>query len=208
MNDTNKYVVYADILSIFRSADALDWKSLRKSSVHRVMYLASVLFGFKFPEKDNIFSKYNFSIEKYVGPFSSDIEKGVNFLSKDEYLIPSGEEEPLYSLGTNAADQIFKEALVQARDEWLKLIVSILSLYGENKIYDFIFRDKEYQDAIKSNKTTGFDIGPENRTIQFLKGFQAAFEETLPQHSENVDATQYLELYFEYVFSKILKREN
>jgi len=68
-----RHVVSADILDIFRASDEIGWKNIRETSVQRILYLATVLFSFNFPEKENIFSNYTFSLEKYVGPFNSSI---------------------------------------------------------------------------------------------------------------------------------------
>ena len=77
-----------------------------------------------------------------------------------------------------------------------------------HKIYEFIFRDPEYQTTIKSNTQQGLNTDLNNETVKTLKSFQEAFEETLTEQKEKLSSQTYLELYFEYVFSKILKRED
>ena len=132
---------------------------------------------------------------------------GIAFLAKDEYLERSPANDGFLSLGGNREDLQSREGLRLDRTSWLKVIVSILNIYGENKIYDFVFRDKEYQETLQSGKSEGIDTSPENATLKFLEGFKEAFEESLGKSDKEIAKGKYIELYFEYVFSQILKRE-
>ncbi len=206
--DDKRFIVYADILGIFRLSNDIGWSEIRESSIHRVLYLAAVLFSFKFPDKDNLFSNYRFSLEKYVGPYNGDIKNGMDFLLKDDFLKLTIVEESIYALGDNSADMLLENLPHEERIEWLRIIVTILNIYGENKIYDFVFRDKEYQQTLQSGTSEGIDTSPENATLKFLNGFKLAFEETLGERVEALPQEKYIELYFEYVFGQILKRED
>ena len=115
------------------------------------------------------------------------------------------ESEDILKLNITNTDKVFKIGLDQERFGWLKQVVYILGIYGENKIYDFIFRDPQYQTTIMSNTQQGLNTGDDNETIKTLQSFQDAFEETL-NNKNKISSQTYLELYFEYVFSKILKR--
>lgn len=84
----------------------------------------------------------------------------------------------------------------------------IIGIYGEDKIYDFIFRDQEYRVSLDSNKELCYnlDIGENNETVKFLNDFKKSFEDHL---SVNIDLNnrKYLEMYFEYVFGRVLRGE-
>lgn len=202
----NQYLIYTDILAIFKLASNIQWKEVRNNSIYRILYLSSVLYTFRYTDKKNPFNIYNFSVD-ITGPYDSNISSAINFLIKDEYLLRATGDD-IFKLGINSKNDVFKIDIGQERFEWLKQVVNILGIYGENKIYEFIFRDPEYQTIIKSNTRQGLNIDLNNETVKTLKGFQEIFEETLTDKKENISSQTYLELYFEYVFSKILKRED
>ncbi len=202
----DQYLIYTDILAIFKLASDIQWKEVRQNSVYRILYLSSVLYSFRHPEKGNPFSIYKFTVDT-TGPYDSNISKAFDFLIKDEYIKRTTGDDVL-AIGKNSSNDVFKIEIGQERYEWLKQVMYILGIYGENKIYDFIFRDPQYQTTIKSNTQQGLNTDINNETIKTLKSFQEAFEETLKEQKEKLSSQTYLELYFEYVFSKILKRED
>jgi hypothetical protein len=202
----DQYLIYTDILAIFKLASDIQWKEVRQNSVYRILYLSSVLYSFRHPEKSSPFSIYKFTVDT-TGPYDSNISKAFDFLIKDEYIKRTTGDDVL-AIGNNSSNDVFKIEIGQERYEWLKQVMYILGIYGENKIYDFIFRDPQYQTTIKSNTQQGLNTDSNNETIKILKSFQEAFEETLKDQKEKLSSQTYLELYFEYVFSKILKRED
>jgi hypothetical protein len=201
----NQYLINTDILALFRYGADLQWNEIRQNSVYRILYLTSVLYSFRYPEKDNPFSIYKFSVDQ-TGPYNSNISNAIAFLTKDDYLKRTSGDDML-SLGSSSSEEILKSDINSDRVEWIKNVMYILGIYGENKIYEFIFRDPEYQTTIMANSQQGLDIGKENETIKTLRSFQTAFEETLAGQQNRISTQSYLELYFEYIFSKILKRE-
>ena len=202
----DQYLIYTDILAIFKLASDIQWKEVRQNSVYRILYLSSVLYSFRHPDKNNPFSIYKFTVDT-TGPYDSNISKAFDFLIKDEYIKRTTGDDVL-AIGKNSGNDVFKIEVGQERYERIKQVMYILGIYGENKIYDFIFRDPQYQTTIKSNTQQGLNTDANNETIKTLMSFQAAFEETLTKDKEKLSSQTYLELYFEYVFSKILKRED
>lgn len=200
-----QYLVYADILAIFKFANDIQWKDIRLYSIHRILYFSSVLYSFTYPDKDNPFSNYRFSVDT-AGPYNENISSAIMFLVKDDFIKRTTGDD-IFALGNNPNNDIIKIESTKERYNWIKQIIFILGIYGENKIYDFIFRDPEYQTTIKSNTQQGLNTDLNNETIKILKSFQGAFEETLTEKKGKISSQTYLELYFEYVFSKILKRE-
>lgn len=200
----DQYLIYTDILAIFKLASDIQWKEVRQNSVYRIIYLSSVLYSFRYPEKNNPFSIYKFTVDT-TGPYDSNISKAFDFLIKDEYIQRTTGDD-LFAIGKNSSNDVFKIEVGQERYEWIKQVMYILGIYGENKIYDFIFRDPQYQTTIKSNTQQGLNTDANNETIKTLMSFQTAFEETLTKDKEKLSSQTYLELYFEYIFSKILKR--
>lgn len=202
----DQYLIYTDILAIFKLASDIQWKELRQNSIFRILYLASVLYSFRHPDKSNPFSIYKFTIDN-TGPYDSNISTALDFLIKDEYIKRTTGDD-IFELGLNSSNEVFKIEIGQERYDWVKQVIYILGIYGENKIYDFIFRDPQYQTTIKSNTQQALNTDINNETIKTLISFQKAFEETLTGKKEKLSSQTYLELYFEYVFSKILKRED
>lgn len=202
----DQYLINTDILAIFKLGSDIQWKEVRQSSIYRILYLASVLHSFRYPEISNPFGIYKFSVDN-TGPYDSKISSAIDFLIKDEFITRTTGDD-VFALGKNSGAEVFKIDIGQERIGWLKQVMYILGIYGENKIYDFIFRDPEYQTTIKSNTLQGLNTGINNETVNTLKGFQEAFESTLTEKKEKLSSQTYLELYFEYVFSKILKRED
>jgi hypothetical protein len=70
-----------------------------------------------------------------------------------------------------------------------------------------VIRDPQYQDNIERNLITEIDVSAANLSTVALNQFKASFEETLGSKAERIDSKEYLELYFDYVFSKVLKGE-
>lgn len=200
----DQYLIYTDILAVFRLASDIQWKEIRQNSIYRILYLSTVLYSFRYPDKTNPFGFYKFTVDS-TGPYDSNIPKALDFLIKDEYIVRTTGDDAL-AIGKNSGNDVFKIEVGQDRYEWIKQVMYILGIYGENKIYDFIFRDPQYQATIKSNTHQGLNTEANNETIKTLISFKAAFEETLT--NDKISSQTYLELYFEYVFSKILKRED
>lgn len=203
----NKFLIYIDIISIFKTAYEVQWHTLRENSIYRILYFSSVFHSFIFNEdEENPFSIYNFSLNSQ-GPYDSNVADAINFLVKDEYIVRT-EGDDTFSLGTNQANRLEEFDVEKERSEWIKVIIHILGLYGENKIYEFIFRDPEYQIAIKSNTNQTLNTNLGNSSVETLNKFKSAFEESLGDNKNKINSQTYLELYFEYVFGKILKRED
>jgi len=202
----DQYLIYTDILAIFKNASNIQWKEVRQNSIYRILYLSSVLYSFIYPDKSNPFSIYKFTVDT-SGPYDSNISSALDFLIKDDYIKRTSGDD-IFGLGKNSSDDIFKIDIGLERFEWLKQVMNILGIYGENKIYEFIFRDPQYQTNIKSNTKQRLSTDANNETIKTLRKFQEAFEETLGSKKEAISSQTYLELYFEYIFSKILKRED
>jgi len=201
-----RYMINIDILSIFKIGMSIQWNAVRDNSIYRILYLSSVLYSFRYPEKKNPFSIYNFSVDN-SGPFDANISKSITFLIKDDY-IQRTEGMDVYRLGNNQIDESFNIDFETERIDWIKQVLYILAIYGENKIYEFIFRDPEYQNNLKSNTSKSLNINSNNETIDTLKRFEEAFKDSFSGEIQSITSQRYLELYFEYVFGKILKRED
>lgn len=204
LSKRNQYLINTDIMAIFRLSSIIQWDELRQNSIYRILYLATVLYSFRHPEKENPFNIYRFAIDTSL-PYDSNIATSIDYLLKDDFL-QRAKGDDILILGKSANDELFKVDIAKERYEWLKQVMYILGLYGEDKIYDFIFRDPQYQTTIKSNTQQSIPIIPNNETVKTLKSFQKAFEDTLKDVSK-ITKEEYLELYFEYVFSKVIKRK-
>lgn len=188
-----------DIIGLLQLIKGIGWQSIREQSIQRTLYLTKVLYTFVNDENENLFSEYYFSIS-VTGPYSELINRSILDLKVREILLEDIE-------GNLKLSQFeYKYEGDEKKFNWLKTIVYILGIYGENKIFSFTINDPLYKEAIETNSQKTLDTSPENKTVKTLNEFKSAFEETLNNISE-ISKEEYLELYFEYVFSKIIKRE-
>ena len=192
-----------DIYCLLCELKELGWESLRETSINRLIYLSSVLYSFINNEIENIFAKsYQFTIT-LSGPEDAEIEKALIHLESNG-LVQYTDKGYAVIEGTNPLiiDEEYEE-----KKAWFKDIAYIISIYGEDKIYDFIFRDPEYRESLLGNSVYNLNIDKNNATVKFLNRFKYEFEKVLNDKSVALDNRKYMELYFEYVFGMILRGE-
>ena len=184
-----------DIITVSTMAKSMGWGAVSEQSFQRILYLVQVLYSFKH-EGDNIFSYYHFTVTTF-GPYSDLIERSLVFLKSSSKL---REEEGGLILNTK------KEIpLNQEKVEWLRTVMYMLGKYGEKRLFGFIVNDPSYENASQTNNVDGIDTSsPDSETLKVLKDFKVAFEQSLDDTSAISDE-KYIELYFEYVFSEIIK---
>lgn len=198
-------IASGDIVSCFLAGKSIGWDGMSEISLNRIIYFAAVLFKFRFSEQKNIFEDdYEFSIT-LRGPEAPIISNAIIHLLSN-YIISKKDSE--YFL--DVEDEAFTKNLpyFEEKKSWIEDIIYLIGVYGEEKLYDFIFRDPEYKTNLKSKSSKPLNLGEDNYTIKYLEMFKTDFEGTLSQQSPKLSNKQYLELYFEYVFSKILKGES
>ena len=192
-----------DIYKLMKILTNIGWKSVRETSINRIIYLSAVLYSFRYPDESNIFKEdYIFTIT-LSGPEDPDIENALVNLESNDVIAQSEEG---YKVSGNVSFS-FKAKQDLRKTEWFEDIAYIVGIYGEDKIYDFIFRDPEYREALQGNSIYNLNIGEDNTTVKFLNSFKMAFEEKLYNKEYALDNRKYLELYFEYIFGKILRGE-
>ena len=82
----------------------------------------------------------------------------------------------------------------------------MLGKYGEKRLFGFIVNDPSYENASLTNDVDGIDTSsPDSETFKVLQDFKVAFEESLGNEASVISDEKYIELYFEYVFSQIIK---
>lgn len=198
-------IASGDIISCFIAAKSIGWDGMSELSLNRIIYFAAVLFKFRFSEKKNIFEDdYEFSIT-LRGPEAPIIKNAITHLQTN-FIISSRNSEYFLDI----EDEAFTKNLpyYEEKKSWIEDIVYLMGVYGEEKLYDFIFRDPEYKANLKSKSSKLLDLSEDNYTIKYLNMFKKDFESSISQQSPKLANKQYLELYFEYVFSKILKGES
>lgn len=197
-------VASGDIVSCFLAAQSIGWEGISEISLNRIIYFAAVLFKFRFQEKKNIFEDdYEFSIT-LRGPETPIIKSAITHLQTNFVLSNKNNEYFLMN-----EEHTFTKNLpyYEEKKMWIEDIVYLMGVYGEEKLYDFIFRDPEYKINLKSKSANSLNLSENNYTIKYLEMFKNDFEITVSQRDSKLTNKQYLELYFEYVFSKILKGE-
>lgn len=204
MNNYSKIMIKSrDVYQLIRKLSRIGWKSIRESSVNRLIYLSAVLYSFRYPDEVNIFEvDYNFSIT-LSGPEDAEVEKALINLESNE-AIEHTDTGYVLAAEDNA---FFNTAQSERKEEWFDDVSYIIGIYGEEKIFDFIYRDPEYKRSLDGNSTYNLNLGKENATVEFLNSFKYAFEEKKVDQGVELDNKKYLELYFEYVLGRILRGE-
>lgn len=198
MNNTELYYANEDVLCVMHHVKVIGWNSIKEQSVQRIMYLSKVLYSFTHTD-NNIFDYYHFSVSLY-GPYSSLIENSAIYLKSALYLKEDENSNILYNRESPSKN------IDKNKEQWIKTIILILGKYGENRIFGFTINDPLYKEAVETNQQRELDTSsPENKTIKVLNEFKSAFEETL-QDTSFISADEYLDLYFEYIFSQIIKK--
>lgn len=191
-----------DIYCLLCVLKELGWESLRETTINRLMYLASVLYSFINKESENIYAKnYQFVIT-LSGPEDVEIEKALIHLESNDLLEHTDKGYMVIDRGNLLIMDDYDK-----KKAWFKDIAYIISIYGEDKIYDFIFRDPEYRESLLGNSVYNLNIDKNNATVKFLNRFKFEFERVLNDKSVALDNRKYMELYFEYVFGMILRGE-
>ena len=188
-----------DLMTIIAHTKKMGWDSVGSNSLQRIMYLMKVLYAFNH-EDENVFGLYHFNVSVF-GPYSELINNSLTFLLATQRL--TGEREGDVRL--NSDDGV--DAMSDEKIKWIDTVLLILGKYGESKIFSFIVNDPLYDQSVKSNSDSEIDINPENYTLRVLNDFKSAFEETL-EDTSSISKEEYISLYCDYLFSKIIKRED
>lgn len=192
-----------DIYQLISKLTSIGWKSIRESSINRIIYLSAVLYSFCYPDDNNIFEDdYKFSVT-LSGPEDAEVEKALINLESNDVLEHT---EFGYTLCLDKKIS-FSTSQAERKAEWFDDIAYIIGIYGEDKIFDFIYRDPEYRKSLDGNSTYNLNLGKDNATVEFLNSFKDAFEDKIVDKHIVLENKKYLELYFEYVFGKILRGE-
>ena len=195
MLDKNLIRANEDIITITTIAKSIGWGAVSEQSFQRVLYLVQILYSFKHVG-ENIFSYYHFIVTTF-GPYSDLIERSLVFMKSSSTL---REEEGGLCLNTKKQIPYNKDKV-----EWLKSVLYMLGKYGEKRLFCFIVNDPSYENATQTNNVGGIDTSSsESETLKTLNDFKVAFEQTIEDTSAISDE-KYIELYFEYIFSQIIK---
>lgn len=133
-----------------------------------------------------------------MNSYSEQVNNALAFLSSSEKLL---EKEEMFTFNS---DKSLLENFPEQKRLWLRFVLLLLGKYGEDKIFGFIINDPAYDNAVKTNRNVELDISSESLTIKVLNKFKSSFEDTLDKNVTLSDE-QYVDLYFEYLFGKIIK---
>lgn len=195
-----------DIVFILNTGLKIGWEEVKSQSINRIIYLSKVLYSFVNDSEPNIMEYYHFT-SNLAGPVSAVINKSLVDLESREFIISENSGIKLNIIG-QPLDSILDPSLDNTkknRQKWYKTIILLLGKYGENKVFSFTINDPLYIENIESNspKEIGFEDN-ENKTLKVLNSFKEAFEKSIGDTS-SISKEEYLELYFDYVFSQIIK---
>lgn len=197
---TELYLTNDDILYILNVSEKIAWTKIKPQNLYRIIYLSKVLYSFVNREEPNLFDNYHFSTTIY-GPYSSSIEKSLIFLESNTFIVNKDGGFKIVSGGFEKSENIDEIK----RESWFDTIILLLGKYGENKIFSFTINDPLYQKSVEVNTQKEINFNDdENKTLKVLESFKSAFEATLSDVS-SISKEEYLELYFDYIFSQIIK---
>ena len=197
MRNSELYQANEDIMAISYYGKEIGWESIAGLSFHRILYLAKVLYVFRHGSSETLFNNYHFTAI-INGPYSEQVNNALAFLSSSEKLL---EKEEMFTFNS---DKSLLENFPEQKRLWLRFVLLLLGKYGEDKIFGFIINDPAYDNAVKTNRNVELDISSESLTIKVLNKFKSSFEDTLDKNVTLSDE-QYIDLYFEYLFGKIIK---
>jgi hypothetical protein len=200
------YLASDDIIFILNVGLKIGWEEIKPQSINRIIYLSKVLFSFANQTEPNILTYYHFA-STATGPVSSVINNALIYLESNEFtetrdfgirLIISNEKI------SKIIDLNFHDNK-DAKQDWFRVVMLILGKYGEDKVFSFAINDPLYKENLLSNSPKEIEfLNSENATLKILGAFKEAFEENVGNTSE-ISRKEYLELYFDYVFSQIIK---
>lgn len=200
------YQTNDDIIYILNTGSKIGWIEVKSQSLHRIIYLSKVLYSFVNEENPNIFLNYHFS-SSISGPFSSIIEASLTYLQSNEFINSVDAGLKLEIKGQSLENRLNAsfDSKKQQRQNWYKVVIFILGKYGENKVFSFVINDPLFNENYLSNSSKEISFeNSENKTLEVLNSFKEAFEKSLSDTS-SISKEEYLELYFDYVFSQIIK---
>lgn len=200
------YQTNDDIVFILKTGLKIGWEEIKSQSINRIIYLSKVLYSFVNDIEPNIMEYYHFT-SNLAGPVSAVINKSLVDLESREFTISENSGIKLNITGhplENILDSSLDNAKKQ-RQDWYKTIILLLGKYGENKVFSFTVNDPLYIENVESNspKEIPFDDS-ENKTLEVLNSFKEAFEKSITDTS-SISREEYLELYFDFIFSQIIK---
>lgn len=200
------YQTNDDIIFILNAGNKIGWSEIKPQSLNRIIYLSKVLYAFVNETEDNIMNYYHFT-STISGPLSAIIQRSLVNLESSEFLINNKSGIKL-NLDKEQLQRILDSTVEPAKlkkQDWLTTIMLLLGKYGENKIFGFTMNDPLYIENVQSNspKEIVFEVN-ENKTLDVLNSFKAAFEKSI-EDTASISKKEYLELYFDYVFSQIIK---
>jgi len=191
------YSANEDILAISYYGKEIGWESIAGLSFHRILYLAKVLYVFRRLEETPLFDYYHFTAV-INGPYSVQVSSSLANLSSRDNLL---EKDDQYIFNS---DKSLLNNFPQQKLGWIRFVLLLLGKYGEDRIFGFIINDPAYDNAVKTNRNSELVASSESLTVKVLNKFKASFESTLDQGVVLTDE-QYIDLYFEYLFGKIIK---
>lgn len=200
------YQTNDDIIFILSTGLKIGWVEIKPQSINRIIYLSKVLYSFVNESDPNIMEYYHFT-SNTSGPISSIIDRSLINIKSREFIVYENSGVKLNikeTLLKNILDTSL-DSLKLERQNWYKTIILLLGKYGENKVFSFTINDPLYIENIESNspKEITFEDS-ENKTLKVLNSFKEAFESSI-EDTSSISKEEYLELYFDYIFSQIIK---
>lgn len=197
-----------DLLLVSYFIKKNSWAGASKSSFQRILYFAAVFSSVFLPNDKWI---YNFS-NTFFGPYNNDISPQLNkllvqgLLTLEERKVYSNRIEEKYQISDKGIETcekyLCKIENLNAKIQWINLIIKTLSIYGENFLSKLIKEDPNvfYQNQINKNSKLIIDSSSENFSKEFFEFVKSKGKNELKMELQ--EDQDYLLLFFDILYRK------
>lgn len=185
-----------------------DWEGANKSAFQRVLYFSAALSPIFLPKED---WAYNFS-NTLFGPYNNEISAQMNdlqskdFLHLEERRIYSNRIEERFTISKRGIEicneRLFKLETLKNKIKWFDILVTALSIYGEDFLSKLVKEDPNiyYQNAKNMKSKLITDESAENLSKEFFEFIKTKGKDELNLELQNDQ--DYLLLFFDVLYQK------
>ncbi len=203
-----EHIINNDLVTVAYFMYENGWDGSNKSNFQRVLYFSAALspifirdYNWNYSFSNTIFGPYNSMIKNELEKLSI---KGLLELTERKVYINRVEERYIItSKGkTWCEDLLFRINSENAKIKWFKIIVKVLSIYGENFLSKLIKEDPNVysQNEINRNARIITDNSEENLSKEFFEFLKEKGKDKLNIESQKDE--DYLLLFFDILYRK------
>jgi hypothetical protein len=196
--------ILSDVLFMLTAAEKLDYPSLNRTAIQRILYLAAVLYPINGTEWGYPFTNARF------GPFNQFVNQSADRLvqlglckTDDLSVTSAGSIKASYSVtdpGMKEASRITLISVQQRRFNWIFSVLKALDIYGTSIISKLASIEPSYARMRAQNKIGVIDLGAdENQSLPLLESLSDSLRKNF--QIDTSTAPEKLGLYFDFLSS-------